>query len=77
MTKNIHSITIEETSGPGGEGIYTNWCDLTSKKSWAFEKGNTGMAREIIEQIGRCLGVEAHVKENPNSVPMAHSGENH
>ena len=69
MTKNIHTITIEEEHNGDKDLVSLDWRELYTRKSWRADRGNLATARQILEQMASLLGVSVHVKEeDPASI---------
>ena len=76
MTKNIHTIVVEESHDGAMDEVTLDWRELYTRKTWRFNRGNLKMAKSVLDQMASLLGVSVHVKEeNPCSVPVAHTGE--
>lgn len=76
MTKNIHTITIEEEHNGDKDLVSVDWRELYTRKSWRADRGNVGTARQILEQMALLLGVSVYVKEeDPVGVSVAYKGK--
>lgn len=76
MTKNIHTITIEEEHNGDKDLVSVDWRELYTRKSWRADRGNVSTARQILEQMALLLGVSVHVKEeDPGGVSVAYKGK--
>lgn len=76
MTKNIHTILVEEEYNGEKESVSVDWRELYTRRTWRFDRGNLGLAKQVLSALADRLGVEVNVKEkNPVGVPVAQSGE--
>lgn len=76
MTKNINTIILEEEYNGDTESYSVDWREIYTRRTWRFDRGNTGLAKQFLTSLADRLGVEVYVKEeNPGSVPVAQSGE--
>lgn len=76
MTKNIHTITIEEEHNGDKDLVSVDWRELYTRKSWRADRGNVSTARQILEQMALLLGVSVYVKEeDPVGVSVAYKGK--
>jgi hypothetical protein len=76
MTKNIHTIVVEESHDGDKDEITLDWRELYTRKTWRFNRGNIKMAKSVLEHMASLMGVSVHVQEEiPVSVPMAYEGK--
>jgi hypothetical protein len=76
MTKNINTIIVDEEFNGDTEFYNVDWREIYTRRTWRFDRGNTGLAKQFLTSLADRLGVEVYVKEkNPVGVPVAHKGE--
>lgn len=76
MTKNIHTIVVEEEHDGDKDIITLDWREIYTRKTWRFDRGNLNSARQVLEQMASLMGVSVHVKEeDPVGVSVAYEGK--